>query len=138
MAAVLETFGGFLNELYQTAFSGIARTLRVYVVAGTTLVREEDGRLVNRCIGVQGPGTANRLASRIRQACSGSTTTPAFRPPMSLEPIDTPLGPLGVVIGSDAYYFERFKILAEKGARLIAVPDARGRDHARSAALPRE
>ena len=29
MAAVLETFGGFLNELYQTAFSGIARTLRV-------------------------------------------------------------------------------------------------------------
>ena len=44
METVLDTFGGFLNELYQTA---------------------------------------NRPASRIRQARSGSTTTPAFRPPMS-------------------------------------------------------
>lgn len=124
MAAVLETFGGFLNELYQTAFSGIARTLRVYVVAGTTLVREEDGRLVNRCV-VFGPD-GEQAGVQDKTSVLGFDNDAGVSPSDVLEPIDTPLGPLGVVIGSDAYYFERFKILAEKGARLIAVPDARG------------
>ncbi|MCR2026192.1 nitrilase-related carbon-nitrogen hydrolase [Anaerotruncus colihominis] len=124
METMLETFGGFLNELYQTVFSGIARTLRVYVVAGTTLVREEDGRLVNRCV-VFGPD-GKQAGVQDKTSVLRFDSDAGVSPSDILEPIDTPLGPLGVVIGSDAYYFERFKILAEKGARLIAVPDARG------------
>ena len=93
------------------------------MVAGTTLVRAEDGRLVNRCV-VFGPD-GEQAGVQDKTSVLGFDNDAGVSPSDVLEPIDTPLGPLGVVIGSDAYYFERFKILAEKGARLIAVPDAR-------------
>lgn len=43
-----------------------------------------------------------------------------------IEPVETAVGPIGVVLGTDAYYFECFKILREQGARLIAVPGVGG------------
>ena len=93
--------------------------MHVYIAAGTYLAYEEEG-IFNRCVVFDAQG--NPAGQQDKIASIGFDRTLGVVPSDQLEPIETPFGKLGVVIGSDTYYFEAFKILREKGAQMIAVP----------------
>lgn len=114
---------GYLYELYMYTFSTVARLQHVYLVAGSALFWEE-GRLINRCV-VFGPD--GQPAGAQEKICAiGPDRALGVEPSGLIEPVETAVGPIGVVLGTDAYYFECFKILREQGARLIAVPGVGG------------
>ena len=119
--ALAEAFHNFLFETYLYTFSTIARLLRVYLVAGTTLFYEE-GQFVNRCL-VFGPD-GDTVGAQEKTCAIGLDRALGVTPSDLVETIQTPLGELGIVIGSDVYYFENFRILREKGAQIIAVPSS--------------
>ena len=121
MAQAAEALHDFLQEAYLDTFSTIARLQHVCIVAGTGLFWEE-GKLHHRAV-VFGPA-GELLGSQERVNPVGAERSAGVAPSWELEPIPTPLGPLGVVFGPDAYYFECFRILREKQARLVAVPSA--------------
>lgn len=116
---LVEAFDHYLYETYTATFSTLARVQKVYIVAGTSLFYEE-GRLRSRSV-VFGPD-GGQAGTQEKTGTIGLDRALELSPTDEVEPISTPFGSLGVVIGSDAYYFECFKILAEKGARVIAAP----------------
>ncbi len=119
---VAEALHDFLEEAYLDTFSTIARLQHVCVVAGTGLFWEEE-KLHHRSV-VFGPD-GEPLGSQDRVNPVGSERWAGVASTWEVEPVPTPLGPLGVVFGPDAYYFECFQILREKQVKLVAVPSAR-------------
>ncbi len=118
-AALAEAFHHFFYEAYLYTFSTIARRQHVYIVAGTCLFYEQ-GKLYNRCV-VFGPD-GEPAGVQDKTSSIGFDRALGVAPSSQIEVIPTPMGDLGIVIGSDAYYFECFKIAKAKGACLFAVP----------------
>ncbi|MEM1484623.1 nitrilase-related carbon-nitrogen hydrolase [Oscillospiraceae bacterium PP1C4] len=123
ITALAEAFHHFIYEAYMYTFSTIARIQHVYIVAGTSLFYEQ-GKLYHRCV-VFGPD-GEPVGAQDKTSPIGFDRALGVTPSDQIEVIPTPMGNLGIVIGSDAYYFECFKIASAKGAQLIAVPDAKG------------
>lgn len=123
MKWLAEAFHHFIYETYVYTFGTIARLQRVYIVAGTTLLYEQ-GELTNSSVvfapdgstvGVQGKTSSIGLDRQLE-----------VEPSSVIEVMDTPMGKLSVMIGSDVYYFENFRIAKAHGAQIIAVPDSKG------------
>lgn len=123
LEAVTAALHGYLYEVYMYTFSAAARLQHVYIAAGSFLFWEE-GKLVNRCV-VFGPD-GEPVGAQEKICAIGPDRALGVESSGLIEPIETSIGPVGVVLGSDAYYFECFKILRERGARLIAVPGVGG------------
>ncbi len=113
----------FLEEAYLDTFSTIARLQHVCIVAGTGLFWEE-GKLRHRAA-VFGPA-GELLGVQDRVNPVGAEHWAGVAPSWEVEPVNTPLGPVGVVFGPDAYAFECFQILRAKQVKLVAAPCVRG------------
>ncbi|MFC7400100.1 nitrilase-related carbon-nitrogen hydrolase [Chelatococcus sp. GCM10030263] len=96
----------------------IATRLRVHLVAG---LAERDGeRLYNTAVLVGPEG----LVGRYRQIHVDARHRAWARPGDSWEVFDLPVGRVGLLIGHDALFPEAGRVLALKGADLIACPAA--------------
>ena len=115
----VEAFHNFIYEVYMYAFSAIAKNQKIYIVAGSSLFYEK-GSLYNRCV-VFGPD-GQPVGSQDKTASIGLDKLLGVAASDVIEVISTPFGGLGVVLGSDAYYFECFKIAKARGAKIIAAP----------------
>ena len=119
---VLEAFHHMLYETYVYTFSTLARLKKVYLVAGTTLLYEQ-GSLINSSMVFAPDG--DTIGAQGKTNIVGLDRQLGVEPSSQIEIIDTPMGKLGVIIGSDVYYFENFRIARALGAQIIAVPDSR-------------
>lgn len=118
---LVETFHNCLYEIYMYTFSTIARLQHVYIVAGTCPFYEY-GKLYNRSVLFDPEG--NPVGSQSKTSPIGFDSALGVAPSDSVEVFSTPLGNLSIVVGSDTYFFECFKIAKAKGAQIIAVPAA--------------
>lgn len=119
---LLEAFQHMIYETYVYTFSNIARLKKVYLVAGTTLLFEQ-GSLINGSMVFAPDGST--AGTQGKTNIVGLDRQLGVEPSSQIEIIDTPMGKLGVIIGSDVYYFENFRIAKALGAQIIAVPDSR-------------
>lgn len=119
---MLEAFHHMIYETYVYTFSTIARLKKVYLVAGTTLLFEQ-GSLINSSMVFAPDGST--VGAQGKTNIVGLDRQLGVEPSSQIEIIDTPMGKLGVIIGSDVYYFENFRIARALGAQIIAVPDSR-------------
>lgn len=122
MHALLEAFHNYLYEIYMYTFSTLARTQRIYIVAGSCLFYEQ-GKLFHRSVlfDPEGEpiGTQDKLCTVSLDHLLGVS------PSDYIEVFSTPMGKLAVILGSDAYYFESFQIARAKGAEIFAIPDSK-------------
>lgn len=123
VAAYAEAFGEYLQEAYFYTFSAIARSQHLYVVAGSCPCYEE-GQIYNRSMVFDPLG--NTAGTQDKTSALGLDEALGVTVSDQMEIVETPMGKVAVVLGSDAYYFECFRIARQKGARIVAVPDAGG------------
>lgn len=120
---IAEAFHHFLYEMYVYTFGTLARIHKVYIVAGTTLLYEQ-GVLTNSSAVFAPDGSTAGFQGKTSSI--GLDKQLGAEPSSEIEVIETPLGKLSVIIGSDVYYFENFRIAKAHGAQIIAVPDSKG------------
>lgn len=120
---IAEAFHHFLYETYVYTFGTLARLYKVYIVAGTTLLYDQ-GALSNSCAVFAPDGSTAGFQGKTSSI--GLDRQLGAEPSSEIEVIDTPMGKLSVIIGSDVYYFENFRIAKAHGAQMIAVPDSKG------------
>lgn len=123
IAMLAESFQNFVYEVYAYTFSTLARLLHVYIVAGSCIVYER-GALYNRSVLFDPRGEPVGSQDKTSVLCFDKAM--GVSPYDKIRVFDTPMGKVSIILGSDAYYFESFKIAAEQGAQLIFVPDGRG------------
>lgn len=117
----LQVHGDFLEELLLTWFRRIAREFRLYVVPGSTIVPHEDG-LVHQSY-LLGPDGA-LLARQAQTHAAAVEREWDIRPATELEVTATPIGSIGLVVGTDAFFPEVSRILTLQGATLLLCPTA--------------
>lgn len=123
IAMLAESFQNYIYEAYVYTFSTLARLLHVYIAAGSCIVYEQ-GALYNRSVLFDPQGEPVGAQDKTSVLCFDKAM--GVKPYDHIEVFDTPMGKVAIILGSDAYYFETFKVAAELGARLIFVPDGRG------------
>ncbi len=117
---------------YQALFGGLAKEFHVTLVAGSIVLPEpsiRDGQLK--------PGSGALFNSSV---VFGRDGVPLGQPQRQMHPIfdqrdvlegedqhainvvDTPAGRLGILIGSDSWYPDNYRMLDAQGAQLVAVP----------------
>lgn len=117
---------------YQALFGGLAKEFGVTLVAGSIALPEprvENGALL------PGKGPLYNISVVFsRDGTLMGTPQPQLLPTYEeqsyiqpspdheLNVINTPAGRLGILLGSDSWYPENYRILNDKGAQLIAVP----------------
>ena len=121
-AEVLETlseiFVDYLYEIYSTLFSHLALSHRIYIVAGSTYLYEDD-TLRNRAH-LFGPA-GGELAVQDKLFPSGDELSIGMTGGECIEVTETNLGHLAMMVGQDDEYYEPFKIASLSGADLIAL-----------------
>jgi predicted amidohydrolase len=119
-------------ELYQAAFSRLARQYEVTVVAGSIYLpspQVKDGRLLGR----RGPlyntsavfrpdGLAYEALARKCFPTAYELTFASAAPLAGLPVFETPAGRLGVLVCADSWYPQAYERLRAAGAELVAVP----------------
>lgn len=118
-----ESFQNYIYETYMYTFSTLARLNHVYIAAGSCPFYEE-GNIYNRSV-LFGPD-GGTVGAQGKLAPLGFDSALGVAPQTRIELFDTPLGCLATILGSDAYYFENFKIAAAHGAQIIMTPDFAG------------
>lgn len=117
---------------YQALFGGLAKEFGVTLVAGSIALPEprvENGALL------PGKGPLYNISVVFsRDGTLMGTPQPQLLPTYEeqsyiqpspdheLNVVNTPAGRLGILLGSDSWYPENYRILNDKGAQLIAVP----------------
>ena len=117
---------------YQALFGGLAKEFGVTLVAGSIALPEprvENGALL------PGKGPLYNISVVFgRDGALMGTPQPQLLPTYEeqsyiqpspdheLNVVNTPAGRLGILLGSDSWYPENYRILNDKGAQLIAVP----------------
>lgn len=98
----------------------VARRKRCWVVCGSVIERADDG-YYNTAVVLDADG---RVAAKARKAHLFSAEFVALRPGDETVVLDTPFGRLGVCVCSDFWVPEMPRMLALRGAEIIAVPGA--------------
>ncbi|HET9593554.1 MAG TPA: carbon-nitrogen hydrolase family protein [Solirubrobacterales bacterium] len=122
-----------------SAARGWARELGVHLVAGSISERGEDGEKVSNTSVLIGPGGEDAAVYRkihmFDVDAGGVSYRESEHERPGTEPVTAPLGELvlGMSVCYDLRFPELFRILALRGARVVAVPSAftlaTGRDH---------
>lgn len=115
----LEFFHHFISEAYLYTYGTLARLYSVYIAAGSCLFLE-NGTLHNRAC-VFGPDGEVVLAQE--KLCPlGLEGELGVEPCEMLDTVETKIGKLAVLLGTDAYYCETAQILKAQGAEIVAAP----------------
>lgn len=130
--AHLRMKAGQMAEDYQTLFGGLAKEFGVTLVAGSIVLPEPyldhgvlkagSGALYNSSLVFSANGTV--LGEPQRQQYPDGDMRRFIRPGTAYPPqvLDTPAGRLGVVMGSDGWYPDRYEQLREQNVQIIANP----------------
>lgn len=110
------------RRVFETTFSELARAFGVYLVPGSAVLAEADGRVRNVAY-LYGPhgeliGRQPKVHLLPMEAEWGLTPGDRF------SVFATPLGRIALPICMDMTYFETFRILSQLGAEIVAVPSA--------------
>ena len=131
-AAIFRARAGSIAQAYQAVFSQLARTYRVTMVAGSTVLPMpyvEKGHVVagdGPLYGVTAVFAPDGRAypDLVRKVHPVGSELPFLTPAAvdSLPVFGTPAGRLGVLICADAWYPAPYERMKAQGAELIAVP----------------
>lgn len=115
---VSDIFVDYLYEVYSTLFSHLALRHRIYIVAGSTYLFQDD-ILQNRAH-LFGPA-GGELAIQDKLFPSGNELAIGMAGGETIGVIETTIGSLAMMVGQDDEYYEPFKIASLSGADLIAL-----------------
>lgn len=109
-------------RLYTETFTRLARRFKMYVMGGSIILEDRNGKIYNRAY-LFGPGGKivgyqEKLHLLPIEASWGLATGNQLRT------FDTPLGKLSLPVCMDATYFETFRILELKGVEVVLLPTA--------------
>ena len=117
---------------YQTLFGGLAREFGITLVAGSIALpapRIENGTLhagsgalYNSSVVFDRNGTAIGKPQRQLLPTYEEQSYIQPSPDHQLNVVDTPAGRLGILVGSDSWYPDNYRVLNEQQVQLIAVP----------------
>jgi deaminated glutathione amidase len=111
-------------------FSDMAVQTKCWIMSGSLAIREENGKLANRCYLLDDKGTVRAAYSKIHlfDADLGGGETyhesAIFNAGREAILATTPWGPLGLTICYDVRFPHLFRQLAMAGAKMICVPAA--------------
>ena len=115
----LSQLSDYIFDVYFQTMSALAARHRVYIMAGSALYFEQDG-LVHRAFLFNHRGELVGFQDK-----AGLTDLEAelgIAPASEIRVFETPVGPLSILIGSDADYFETAHIAKALGARILLCP----------------
>jgi predicted amidohydrolase len=121
VADLFRFLGPVFNRVAHTAFSELARTYGLFIMAGSFPTPVKN-RVVNRAL-LFGPDGA-LLGTQDKVHLMPQEHDWGLSPGDSFTVFPTELGNMAAPVCMDATYFETFRILAGKGAEIVAVPIA--------------
>lgn len=127
--ATLRAHGG-LKEAFTSVASRVARNAHVYLVPGSILLPTGQGFVEwSALFGPDGELLGEQTATQ------PDRTLPGKQLADRMAPIDTPFGPVGLLLGADADVPETARIYALQGCRLLIAPRAPGRAYTATSAM---
>jgi len=115
----------------QAWLAGLARRLRLTLIAGTIAIASEDGRAWASCFGY-GPDGAELGCYRkihlfdasVNDATAAYRESDDYRPGEQVQVFNTPVGRVGVAVCYDLRFPALFQRMLDVGVDIIAVPSA--------------
>ncbi|MDI6822770.1 MAG: nitrilase-related carbon-nitrogen hydrolase [Bacillota bacterium] len=122
VADVFRSLAPVAEQVHEGAFSEAARRFGVYVVAGSAMLPDARGRMVN-VAHVYGPD-GSRLGEQQKCHFIPMEVAWGLQTGDDLAIFAAPWGRFGASVCMDATYFETFRILAQRGADVVVIPSA--------------
>jgi len=121
LSDALAHLSDYAYDAYFYTMSTLAARHRVYIMAGSTLYFEED-ELCHRAFLFSDEGALAGYQDKISE---GPLELALQIPPESeIKVFQTPMGPVSILIGSDAHHFEIARVAAKLGAKILLCPGA--------------
>ncbi|MDI6871281.1 MAG: nitrilase-related carbon-nitrogen hydrolase [Bacillota bacterium] len=122
VADVFRLLSSATRRVFETTFSELARAFGVYLVPGSAVLAEPDGRVRNIAylFGPHGELIGRQPKVHLLPLEAEWGLSPGDR----FSVFATPLGRIALPVCMDMTYFESFRILSQLGAEIVAVPSA--------------
>jgi len=127
IADVFRLLSPAVKRIYETTFSTLARSFRVYIISGSVYLEDDDGKMRN--IGYFFDPDGNIIAKQRKLHLLPLEADWGFEPGLELEVLDTRLGRIAFPICMDATYFETFRIARLRGADIVVIPAANNEEY---------
>ena len=116
---MMSDISGYAFEAYFHTMSMLAARHRVYIMAGSTIYFD-DYELCHRALLFNDQGTLAGYQDKISQGPLELAL--GVRPGSEVKVFDTPMGPMSILVGSDASYFEIARVATRLGAKILLCP----------------
>jgi len=113
----LEQMPESLFDVYVSVFSELARQYEMTIVAGSLYIYEPEDEAIYHAAYVFGPDGA--VLGRQLQVVPDPHTLPNITSGSGWQAIDTPVGRIGILFGSEALYPEPARVLAYQGVDML-------------------
>jgi len=127
VADVFRLLSPAVKRIYETTFSTLAKCFRVYIISGSTLLEDDDGKMRN--IGYFFDPYGNIIAKQRKLHLVPLEAEWGFEQGRELEVLDTRLGRVAFPICMDATYFETFRIARLRRADIVVIPAANNEEY---------
>ena len=127
LADVFRLISPAVKRIYETTFSTLARSFRVYIISGSAYLEDDDGKMRNISYFFDPHGSI--IARQRKLHLLPLEADWGFEPGLRLEVPDTPLGKIAFPICMDATYFETFRIAQLRGADIVIIPAANNEEY---------
>ena len=113
-----------------SALTGLSRELGVWQLVGSLTLKSDDGRMVNRSLLISAEGKVVAAYDKIHMfdatLPSGTVIkeSSAYRPGEQAVAADTPWGKLGMTVCYDLRFPQLYRVLAQRGASMLAIPSS--------------
>ncbi len=110
--------------------TALARSLGIWLLAGSLTLKSDDGRLFNRSVLITAEGAVAATYDKIHMfdatLPSGKSIreSSAYRPGGRAVIADTPWGGLGMTVCYDLRFPQLYRALAQRGAVMLAIPSS--------------
>jgi len=109
----------YTYDAYFYTMSTLAAKHRVYIMAGSTLYFEED-ELCHRAFLFSDEGSLVGYQDKVSEGPLELALQ--ISPESEIKVFQTPVGPVSILIGSDAHHFEIARVAAKLGAKILLCP----------------
>ena len=113
-----------------SALTALSRELGVWQLAGSLTLKSDDGRMFNRSLLISAEGKVVATYDKIHMfdatLPSGTVIkeSSAYRPGERAVIAETPWGPLGMTVCYDLRFPPLYRMLAQRGAAMLAIPSS--------------
>lgn len=127
LADIFHLLSPAVKRIYETTFSTLARSFRVYIISGSAYLEDDDSKMRNISYFFDPHGSI--IARQRKLHLLPLEAEWGFEPGLRLEVPDTPLGKIAFPICMDATYFETFRIAQLRGADIVIIPAANNEEY---------